>query len=73
MPLKTAGTLSRVGDEPPGLFMDGGWLAGGIARRALAAWHVEARYGIAAATGSKAVTAGLVFVLAASAIRPARN
>ena len=67
------GPLAVIGEELLGLFVDDGWLAAGIVLWVLAAWLIEARYGVAPAGGSLAFTAGLAIVLSTSAIRRARS
>ena len=69
---KTPGPLAVIGEELVGLFIDDGWLAAGIVLWVLAAWFIEATFGIEAAAGCTAFVAGLALVLATSAVRRAR-
>jgi hypothetical protein len=61
-----------IGEELIGLCIDDGWLAGGTVLWVLAAWFVQASYGVAPPAACAAFAAGLAVVLATSAIRRAR-
>jgi uncharacterized membrane protein len=66
------GALTVIGQELLGLFIDDGWLALGVLLWIVVAWGVEGRAGVPLAGAGALFTAGLAFVLGASALRRAR-
>ena len=67
------GPLTVIRKELVGLFIDDGWLAGGILLWVLIGWLVESRYSIENDVTVVGFSAGLAAVLAASALRRARS
>jgi uncharacterized membrane protein len=67
------GPWTLIGKELVGLFVDDGWLAGGILLWVLAAWFIASRRSIENSVVVVLFVAGVVAVLAASALRRARS
>jgi uncharacterized membrane protein len=70
--------LARVVAELWGLFVDDGWLAGGVVVWSLAAWAFAARYPVVSTGGCAAFVSGLLLLLSLSVtqrarLRPARR
>lgn len=66
------GILSVVTDELFGLFVDDGWLAGGVLIWVALAWGVESTAPLLAVVAAVLLTGGLIVVLSASAARRAQ-
>jgi uncharacterized membrane protein len=68
-----AGPIAAMGAELWGLFVDDGWLAGGVLVWALGAWALAVRYRVASAGACVVFAAGLLLLLAASVVDRARR
>jgi hypothetical protein len=70
-PASRGGPLVAAASELWGLFVEDGWLAGGILVCALGAWAFEARYHVASAGGCAVFASGVLLLFALSVIHRA--
>jgi uncharacterized membrane protein len=69
---RTGGPLAAVATELWGLFVDDGWLAGGVLAWTLAAWALAARQPVVSASGCAVFVAGVLLLLSLSVVFRAR-
>jgi uncharacterized membrane protein len=70
---KAVSPIVAVATELWGLFVDDGWLAGGVLVWALAAWAFEARRPVVAAGGCVVFASGVLLLLSLSVVQRARQ
>jgi hypothetical protein len=66
------GPLAAVATEMWGLFVEDGWLAGGVLAWALGAWALAARHPAVSANNCAVFAAGVLLLLLLSVIHRAR-